>query len=103
MAKSSKWKKIGKYKSGMEKDKNTILKPGDIVISTHHTCMYVGNEIPGKVYDQYLKGTDGDCGRPGNGRVWVSGGWHAGLSLAICTRSEAHPSSGDGIIYRYVD
>lgn len=64
--------------------------------------MYVGDEIPGKVYDHYLKGTDADYGRPGKGRVWVSGGWHAGLSLAICTRGEAHPSSDDGVIYRYV-
>ena len=102
MAKSSKWKKIGKYKSGMEESKNSILKPGDIVISTHHTCMYVGNEIPGKVYDHYLKGTDGDCGRPGKGCAWVTGSWHRGLSLVICTRGDAHPASGDGVIYRYV-
>ena len=64
--------------------------------------MYVGNEIPGKVYDHYLKGTDGDCGRPGKGCAWVTGSWHRGLSLVICTRGDAHPASGDGVIYRYV-
>ena len=102
MAKSKKWQKIGTYKSGMEDKEDTILQPGDIVISTHHTCMYVGNQIPKEVYNESLKGTDADYGVPKDSAVWVSGGWHAGVSLCICSRDEAHPSSGDGIIYRYV-
>lgn len=101
MAKSDKWKKIGTYKSGMENSSDSLLEPGDIVISTHHTCMYVGSEIPKEVYEESLKGTDADYGVPKDSAVWVSGGWHAGLSLCICSASEAHPSSGDGIIYRY--
>ena len=78
------------------------MQPGDIVISTHHTCMYVGNQIPKEVYNESLKGTDADYGVPKDSAVWVSGGWHAGVSLCICNSDEAHPSSGDGIIYRYV-
>ena len=103
MKSSDKWKKIGTYKSGMENDEDSPLKPGDIVISTHHTCMYVGDEIPTIIYNEKLKGTDADMGPPSKDAVWVSGGWHAGLSLCICKRSQAHPSSGDGIIYRYVN
>lgn len=102
MAGSDKWKKIGTYHSGMEEKSDSLLEPGDIVISTHHTCMYVGNQIPKEVYEESLKGTDGDYGVPKDSAVWVSGGWTAGVSLCICNRDEAHPSSGDGIIYRYV-
>ena len=102
MAKSSKWKKIGTYESGMEDKADTIMQPGDIVISNHHTCMYVGNKIPTQVYNESLKGTDADYGTPAKDRVWVSGSWNNGINLSICNRGEAHPSSGDGIIYRYV-
>ena len=101
MAKSSKWKKVGTYKSKMENKSNSILKPGDIVISKRHTCMYVGNKIPSEVYEKYLKGTDADYGKPKTNYVWVSGHWGTKVSLCICDKSHAGPSSG-GNIYRYV-
>ncbi len=101
MAKSSKWKKVGTYKSGMENKSSSILKPGDIVISKTHTCMYVGNKIPVEVYEKYLKGTDADYGRPKSNYVWVTGRWHMGLSLCICNKEYSAATNG-GVIYRYV-
>lgn len=66
----SEWQLIGIYgKTVTEKD----LQPGDIMIAGGHTCMYVGPDIPVEVYDEVLKGTDADLGRPdGVKDVWVS-------------------------------
>ena len=86
MKNSKLWKRVGTYKRGMEDKSNSILKPGDIVISNTHTCMYVGNKIPGQVYETYLKGTDADYGKPGSNHKWVSGSWKNRVSLYICPR-----------------
>ena len=81
------------------KDKNLNLQPGDIIKDrAGHIFMYVGKKIPTEVYNDKIKGTDGDLGAPGKDYAFVSahGGWWDGgfaasaLSLGTSDYAGAH-------------
>ncbi len=113
MMKSKNWKRVCKYKEGMEYAKKTKLKPGDVYNDGSHTCIYVGREIASVVYKGYIKSSKAtkkklgkrcaDLGKPAKDAVWVSS--HAqymgGTASHICNNSDALADSG-GYIYRYV-
>ena len=76
--KSDKWDYLGYW----DEDESKLL-PGDILayyggtvngkkITGLHVCMYVGNDIITDVYNAYVKGTDGDVGKPVSGAKYVS-------------------------------
>ena len=96
--KTTRWKKIGKYKLGYENSGK--MQPGDIVVTGNHIWMYVGHDIIMEVYNNYLRGTDADKGVPAASSAWVSGSYHTSFSACICTRKQALASSGT--VYRCV-
>ena len=75
---SDKWDYLGYW----NEDESKLL-PGDILayyggtvngkkITGLHVCMYVGGDIVKDVYNDYVKGTDGDVGKPVSGAKYVS-------------------------------
>ena len=106
---TGKWVQIGRYHSGDEW--SGALMPGDIVVSGHHICMYVGTRIAQEVYESTLAGTEADVGRPDDNFVWVSAHYNRGenapknAALCIGGRSYAQPglAQGPGYIYRCVN
>ena len=75
---SDKWDYLGYW----DEDESKLL-PGDILayyggtvngkkITGLHVCMYVGDDIVSDVYKAYVKGTDGDVGKPVSGARYVS-------------------------------
>lgn len=55
---SDRWECLGLY-SDVGAD---ALEPGDIIIRSGHVYMYVGHEIIEQIYENVVKGTDGDLG-----------------------------------------
>ena len=92
------WKYVGRL-GWLEATKK--LRPGDIASSNWHLCMYVGDDVPGEVYEEHLKGTDADLGAPKEGENWVSSHWIMSSALCIGDREFAGVED-DFRVYRYV-
>ena len=100
MNSSSKWANLGVW-SGDESD----LMPGDVLIrikglagaKRNHVCMYVGHEMIMDVYNNVLKGTDADVGKPSSKAAWVSSSFQNGTS-----RGRAPGMGKDGDTHMYV-
>ena len=60
LANSDKWELVGDS-ADMPEDE---FEPGDVLIAPGHVKMYVGRELPAQIYENVLKGTDGDLGEP---------------------------------------
>ena len=100
MSSSSKWLSLGRW-SGDEAD----LEPGDVLIrlkgmagaEKNHVCMYVGHEIIMDVYENELKGTDADVGKPDASAAWVSSSFANGSE-----RGRAPGMGKDGDTHMFV-
>ena len=86
----SKWKYLGEYRFHNAAEANKVLKPGDILwhgaSGTGHTLMYIGPNMAKTVYEEYIKGTDGDKGRPPKNYIWISahGSYKGSCQPCIC-------------------
>ena len=89
MQSSERWVDLGVWNGS-----TSSLEPGDILVSIagidgasyDHSCMYVGYDIAQEIYDNIIKGTDGDLGRPDESCVFSSASyqWGSDRGRAIC-------------------
>ena len=72
------WKKVASGVVLTGDDASAIsqynLQPGDVfcTVANEHTFAYVGEDIVNQVYENTIKGTDGDVGAPEPGTCWMS-------------------------------
>ena len=89
---SKKWEYKGKHNFKNAQEANKFLEPGDILwhgdTGTGHTLMYVGPKMAKTIYNDYIKGTDGDKGAPSSDQIWISahGGYKGTCQLCLLGR-----------------
>ena len=98
MQSSDKWVDLGLWNGS-----TSSLQPGDVLVSIagkdggsyDHSCMYVGYDIAQEMYDKFIKGTDGDLGRPDESAVFSSASyqWGSSQGTALCLRWDGEAGS----------
>ena len=98
MQSSDKWVDLGLWNRS-----TSSLQPGDVLVSLagvdggsyDHSCMYVGYDIAQEMYDKFIKGTDGDLGRPDESAVFSSASyqWGSSQGTALCLRWDGEAGS----------